>query len=476
MNTTVEAPKPVHRNLILATCCLSLLVVSMDVTIVNVALPSIRRDLGASMSGLQWVVDAYTIVLASFLMLGGSTADRLGRRRVFRWGMVLFTFGSLLCSLAGSVEMLVAARVVQALGGSMLNPVAMSIVVQTFPEPADRARAIGIWGAVAGISMALGPLAGGVLTQGLSWHAVFWINLPIGALALWLSARYIPESRAAAPRRFDPVGQALLLVTLAALVYALIEGPRADGLEAGAAALLAAAAFSALLLYERRRHQPLIDVRFFRSLPFSAATLIAVSMFAAMGSFLFLGSIYLQEVRGLAAPLAGLCMLPMALPVIALSPLSGRLVAAHGARPSLLISGSMLALSALSMTQLAADTPLTMVLASFFLFGCGFGMVNAPVTYAAVSGMPRAQAGLASAIASTSRQVGTSLGVALAGSLAGGGLAGGIALAGFAAATHTVWWILVAAGLLIIGLGLLSTGARGRASAARVAHLLQEPQ
>ncbi|NKF24779.1 MFS transporter [Solimonas sp. C16B3] len=468
---------PARRNLVLATCCLSLLVVSMDITIVNVALPAIRRDLGASLSGLQWVVDAYTIVLASFLMLGGATADRLGRRRVFQWGMGLFMLGSLLCSLAGSIGWLIAARVIQAVGGSMLNPVAMSIVVHTFPAPADRARAIGIWGAVAGISMALGPVTGGVLTHGFGWQAVFWVNLPIGALTMWLMARYVPESRAPKPRRPDPVGQLLLLTGLASLTYALIEGPRSGGLQAGGAALLAVAAFATLLVYEPRQQEPLLDLRFFHSLPFSSATLIAVSMFASMGAFLFLGSIYLQEERGFSAPVAGLCLMPMALAVMVLSPISGRMVAARGARPSLLISGTMLTLSALMLTQLAAETPLPLLLVAFGLFGCGFGMVNAPVTYAAVSGMPRAQAGLAAAVASTSRQVGVSLGVALAGSLVGSLHTPRHAVSsGFTEATHTVWWILTGCGVLIFGLGLLSTGARGHASAQRVAHLLEEPQ
>jgi EmrB/QacA subfamily drug resistance transporter len=474
MNTIVSTPR---RGVILATCCLSLLVVSMDATIVNVALPAIRKELDASLSGLQWVIDAYTIVLASFLILGGSTADRFGRKRVFQLGMALFSAGSLLCSLASGIGWLVAARVVQALGGSMLNPVAMSIVVNTFPEPQERARAIGIWGAVAGISMALGPLAGGVLTHTLGWHAVFWVNLPIGALALWLTARYIPESRAPRPRRPDPPGQALLLTGLAALVWSLIEGPRNGGLAALATALLAAALFTALVLHERRRREPLLDLRFFHSLPFSSATLIAVSMFAALGAFLFLGTIYLQEVRGLSALHAGLCILPMALAVMLLSPLSGRLVAVYGIRPSLLASGALLTLSTLLMTHLTADTPLPLLLLIFCLFGAGFGMVNAPITYAAVSGMPRAQAGLASAIATTSRQVGVSLGVALAGALVGGRQSwSGEALAAFPAATHVVWWILVGCGVLVSGLALLSTGARAKASVERIAHLLQEPE
>jgi len=482
MNTTLSlstarpSPSPVRQNVVLATCCLSLLVVSMDATIVNVALPDIRRDLEASLSGLQWVIDAYTIVLASFLMLGGATADRYGRRRVFQAGTTLFALGSLLCSLSPGIGWLVAARVLQAAGGSMMNPVAMSIIVHAFPQPAARARAIGIWGAVAGASMALGPLAGGVLTEALGWHAIFWINLPICALALWLTARYVPESRAPHPRRPDPVGQVLLLIGLATLIFAVIESGRGAGV-AGTAGLLAALAFAGLMAYEQRRHDPLLDLRFFHSLPFSAATVIAVCMFAALGGFLFLSSLYLQEVRGLSAFRAGLCILPAALSVMIVSPLSGRLVGAHGARPSLLVSGSMLALSGLLLTQLQAQTPLAIVLPVYALFGIGFGMVNAPVTFAAVSGMPRAQAGVASAVASTSRQIGVSVGVALAGALAGGSVGtqpGTLAWADFTQATHSFWWILVGCGVLIVVLGRLSTGAWARASTQRIAHLLDE--
>jgi len=445
----------------------------MDATIVNVALPDMRSDLGASLSGLQWVIDAYTIVIASFLILGGSTADRFGRRRVFQVGIALFTLGSLLCSLAVGVGSLVSARVVQALGGSMMNPVAMSIIVHTFVEPKARAHAIGIWAAVAGLAMALGPLAGGVLTQTLGWHAIFWINVPIGVLALWLTARYVPESRAPKARRPDPIGQALLLLGLATLVFAVIEGGR--GWVANAAAWVAVLAFVALVAYERRRHEPLLDMRFFHSLPFSAATVIAVCMFAALGGFLFLNSLYLQDVRGLSALHAGMAILPTALTVTIVSPFSGRLVAKHGARPSLVVSGAMLTVSALLLAQLQTDTPLVELLSVYALFGIGFGMVNAPVTFAAVSGMPRAQAGIASAVASTSRQIGVAVGVALAGSLAGSPVGRDNARAGFAQATHHFWWIFAGLGVLIIVLAIVSTGSRARASTARIAHLLQEP-
>jgi EmrB/QacA subfamily drug resistance transporter len=447
----------------------------MDATIVNVALPDIQQDLGASLRGLQWVIDAYTIVLASFLMLGGATADRFGRRRVFQVGMALFTLGSLCCSLATSVGWLVTARVIQALGGSMMNPVAMSIIVHTFTDPKARARAIGIWAAVSGLAMALGPLAGGVLTQTLGWHAIFWINIPIGALALWLTAQYVPESRAPTARRSDPVGQILLLTGLASLVFAVIESGRGASV-AGAAALLAVLAFAGLILYERRRSEPLLDVRFFYSLPFSAATVIAISMFAALGGFLFLNSLYLQNVRGWSALYAGAGLLPAALAVTIVSPFSGRLVATHGARPSLLVSGAMLTLSALLLTRLHVQTPVLELLSVYAIFGVGFGMVNAPVTFAAVSGMPRAQAGLASAVASTSRQIGVSVGVAMAGALAGSAAGNADRPWGdFAQATHAFWWILAGFGVLIIVLAMLSTGALARASTERIAHLLQEP-
>ncbi|MBS0320560.1 MAG: MFS transporter, partial [Proteobacteria bacterium] len=463
-----------HRHLILAICCSSLLIVSMDATIVNVALPEIRRDLDASIAGLQWVVDAYTIVMASFLMLGGATADRFGRRRVFQIGVALFTLGSLLCSLAGGVGSLVAARIVQALGGSMMNPVAMSIIVHTFVEPKERARAIGIWAATAGVAMALGPLAGGVLTQALGWHSIFWVNVPLGLAALWLTAKFVPESRAPHPRRPDPLGQLLLLTGLATLVFAVIESGRAPTLATGAG-VIAAIAFIALVAWEGRRHEPLLDMRFFHSLPFSSATIVAVLMFAALGGFLFLNTLYLQDVRGFSAFHAGLGILPAAVAVTIVSPLSGRMVAKYGARPSLLISGTMLTVSALLLAQITDHTPLPQLFVTYALFGTGFGMVNAPVTYAAVSGMPRAQAGLASAIASTSRQVGVSVGVALSGALAHAASDGSADWSAFTASTHAFWWVLVGAGVAIIGLAILSTGERARASTERIAHLLQEP-
>src|SRR5947209_12609173 len=264
---------------ILAICCLSIFVVSLDNTIVNVALPSIRRDLHASVSQLQWTVAAYTVVLASLLIFSGSIADRIGRARVFSAGLILFALGSLLCSAAPSAGWLVAFRMVQAVGGSMLNPVAMSIIRNTFEDDRERAQAIGIWGAVVGLSMALGPLVGGGLIAIADWRAIFWVNVPVGMLAVVLVHRFVPESRAPRPRRVDPIGQLLVIVALGSLTYAIIEGGVAGWTSARIVAFATAALIATALLvpYERRREEPLIDPHFFRSRPFSGATLIAVA-------------------------------------------------------------------------------------------------------------------------------------------------------------------------------------------------------
>ncbi len=220
-------------------CSMSLLIVGLDATIVNVALPSIHRSLHSSLSGLQWTIDAYTLVLASLLLLSGSTADRIGRRRVFQIGLSLFSLGSLLCALAPSLGLLIGARVLQAIGGSMLNPVAMSIIRNVFEDPRERARAIGVWGAVFGISMALGPVIGGALVDSVGWRSIFVVNVPVGLLAIALTALYVPESRAARPRRLDLVGQLLVIVGLATLTYAIIEAPGNGWLSAQTVTLFA---------------------------------------------------------------------------------------------------------------------------------------------------------------------------------------------------------------------------------------------
>jgi EmrB/QacA subfamily drug resistance transporter len=454
---------------VLSICCLSLLIIGMDVTIVNVALPAIGRDLDASVSGLQWTVAAYTVVLASLLMLSGSTADRLGRARVFQCGLVLFTVASLACSLAPSIGWLVAFRALQGVGASMLNPVAMSIIRNTFEDPRERAKAIGIWGAVFGLSLALGPVLGGVLVP-LSWRAVFLVNIPIGLAAIALTARFVPESRAPHARRVDPVGQVLVIVVLASLISGIIEGPELGWGSPAIVSLLAlaGAALLAFVRYELRRDEPLIELRFFTSRPFAAATAIAVIGLAAFGGFLFVNTLYLQEVRGLSPFHAGLCTLPMAAMTILVAPTSGRIVGAHGVRWPLVFGGLGMGLGSLMLVALEPDTSLAWILAAYVVFGAGFGAINPPITVSAVSGMPASQAGVAAAVATTSRMTGQTLGVAIVGAVATAGVTHAVGDQ-LATASHPAWWLIAALGVGVSGLGLFASSAAAQASAQRTA-------
>jgi EmrB/QacA subfamily drug resistance transporter len=466
-----------RRLLILSICCMSLVIVSLDNTIVNVALPSIQRELHASVSGLQWTVDAYTLVIASFLMLAGSTADRFGRRRTFQTGLALFTLGSLLCSLAPSLGWLVVFRMLQAIGGSMLNPVAMSIVVNTFTDARERARAIGIWGGTFGVSLALGPVIGGALIASVGWRGIFWVNIPVGVAAIVATMLFVPESRAPHPRRFDPVGQLLVIATLAPLIYAIIEGPSSGW---GSAKILgffglAAVALAALLIYEPRRSEPLLDLRFFRSAPFSGATVVAISAFAALGGFLFLNTLYLQDVRGYSALHAGLLTLPLAAATALSAPVSGWIVGRSGPRLPLLIAGVTMTAGGVMLTGLTNSTSVAWLLVAYIVFGVGFGTVNAPITNTAVSGMPRDQAGVASAVASTSRQLGQTLGVAVVGSAVTSALAGPLTR-GFAQATHVGWWIVAGCGVVALVIGMITSGRWARGTAARTAERLMSDE
>jgi EmrB/QacA subfamily drug resistance transporter len=470
------APGRRRRLLVLAMCSMSLLIVGLDATIVNVALPSIGRYFHSTLSGLQWTVDAYTLVLASLLMLSGSAADRLGRRRVFRTGLVLFSVGSLASALAPGLGLLVAFRVLQAIGGAMLGPSTMAIVRNTFTDARERAQAIGVFAAMFGISMALGPVLGGFLVSAVSWRAVFVVNLPVGLAAIVLAARFVPESLAPRPRRLDPAGQVLVIAALAALTYAVIEGGRVGFGTARIVILLAVAlgCFPGLVLWELRRDEPLLEVRFFTSAPFAGASAIAVCVSAALGGFLFMNTLYLQDVRGLPALDAGLCMLPTAAMMIVFAPVSGRLTGRFGARPAMCAGGLAVMASGLMLTGLAPGTPVPYLLGAYAVFGLGFALVSPPIASTAVSGMPPAQAGVASAVATTSRQVGLTLGVAVFGVVAGCGPGGQIGR-GFAHATRPGWWVVAALGLTVAALGYLTTTGWARGTARRTAQRLEEP-
>jgi EmrB/QacA subfamily drug resistance transporter len=448
---------------VLLTCCLSVVVAGLDTTIANVALPSIQKALHAPVTGLQWVVDAYILVIACLVMFSGSVADRFGRRRVFQIGLGIFSLGSLLCGLAPSLTTLVAFRALQAVGGSMLNPVAMSIIATTFTDSKERARAVGAWGAVAGLGGACGPVLGGLLVSGLGWRSIFWVNVPIGAMAIYLTHRLVPESRAARGKRFDPLGQLLVVTFLGPVTAAVIEGPRHGWSSPPIVALFALAAVSVvgLVVVERRRSEPLVDIRFFRGPAFSGAAIIAVFALMTVGGFLFLNTLYLQDVRGYSALHAGLLTIPMAAAGAACAMISGRIVAAKGARPAFLLAGLLLVAGTGLLIGTGRGTDVWYLVLAYLLFGAGFGLVGTPMTNTALSGMPRDQAGVAGAIASTCRQTGGAIGVAVCGSIVVG------SSAGFVSASHTAWAVLAGCGGATVLLGLISTGRWARARAER---------
>jgi EmrB/QacA subfamily drug resistance transporter len=463
-----------RRRLVLAICCASIVVVVMDISIVNVALPAMRRDLHTSVPGLQWTVDAYTLVLAGFLVLAGSTADRVGRRRIFQVGLAGFGLGSLLCGLAPGIGWLIAARVLQAGGGTMLNPVALSIVASIFPGRAERARAIGVFGSVSGLALGLGPILGGLLVDSLGWRSIFWVNVPIVAAAIVCTALFVPESRAARARRFDPVGQALVMLVLGSVVCAIIESSRLGWTSPVILGLLAVAVLGVLgiLGYEPHRADPLLELRLFRSVPFSAAIVMALLGLCAFGAFLFVTTLYLQDVRGMTAFIAGLSLLPVGVMIVLLSPPTGRLVGRRGPRVPLVISGTVLALGGGTSIWLGPVTPLPAVLAIYLLFGIAVGTINPPITNSAVSGMPASMTGVAASLASIGRQTGTALGVAISGTIVGSALARGGAA--FTSTARGVWWMVVGLGLGILVLGLLSTGRWALGTAGRAAALFEE--
>ncbi len=498
-----------RRLLVLAVCSLSLFMVTLDNTIVNVALPSLQAQFHATVSQLQWVADAYLVVLAALLLFAGSLGDRFGRRRMLRTGLALFGLGSLACSLSVNLPMLIGFRMVQACGGCMLNPNSLSIISNTFRDPRERASAIGIWGGVVGISTAAGPILGGGLIQAIDWRSIFWVNVPVVVLALVGIALYVPESKSEHPRRLDPLGQVVAIVVLTALTYGIIEGPSKGW---GSWQILGCAAATVVgttlfLTLERRQHQPLLELRFFRSPPFSGATAIATLAFVVLAGWLFVNTLYLQEVRNYSPLMAGVAALPATIVIVVVAPLTGHIVGRRGTRAPLSLAGLSLAVGT-GLLALVTPTSSYLYLAVAYLFiGLGFGMVNPPITNTAVSGMPLSQAGVAAAVASTARQVGSVLGVAVLGSVVTAGMRSQVARrlasshlprsvqahliatstgtggleghnlppaaqrlvgAAFSTATHAGWLVAAACGLVVALLAYLTASPRALAAAQRV--------
>jgi EmrB/QacA subfamily drug resistance transporter len=416
---TAGASHP-RRWRILVVLLLALLVTSIDHTIINVALPSLAVDLGASSAGLQWIVDSYTLVFAGLLLIAGAMGDRFGRRGALAAGLVAFAVGSVIAASGSSVASVIAGRAVMGIGGALIMPATLSILVNVFGDPRERAKAIGIWAAVTGAGIAIGPIVGGALMTRFSWSSVFWINVPLLLAALALTFHVVPRSRAGRSSRLDPVGALLSIAAITAVTYALIEAPENGWTSATTGSLLVAglAIAVAFVWWELRRPEPMLDVRLFRLPAFTAASLSLTLLFFAMAGAMFLQAQYLQFVLGFSALAAGAALVPAALGMLAGTGLGSHLSAAHGAR--LTVAAGTLA-GALGLALQAVFTDGGSYLPTgigLFLFGLGAGVAMPAATDSIMGTLPAARAGVGSAVNDTTRELGGVLGVAVVGSVA----------------------------------------------------------
>ncbi len=410
--------RPHSTNALLFVVCLAQFMVILDVAVVNIALPAMRDDLRFSTAGLQWVVNAYTLTFAGFLMLGGRCADLLGRRRVFLAGTALFALSSLGCALAGSRGMLISLRALQGVGGAIVSPATLSIITSSLPEGRERNRGVGMWGAVGGLGASSGALLGGVLTQTLGWPAIFAVNVPVGALVIALTLRVIPaDARNEGPRHFDVTGAVLLTAALVSLTYGIV---RTDVLGWGSPGVLvpigAALALLAGFVYVEARvaQAPLVPLSIFRRSQLRTANAVVVLLYFALFSMFFFVTLYLQQVLGDDALQAGLAFLPITLSVFAGSSLAPRLVGRFGIR-RVITAGMLIASAGLALFTGFEPTGsyAALVLPGGVLAGLGMGLTLVSSTIAATQGVPGAQSGLASGLLNTSRLFGGALGLAV---------------------------------------------------------------
>ncbi|HXY95034.1 MAG TPA: DHA2 family efflux MFS transporter permease subunit [Acidimicrobiia bacterium] len=408
-----------RRWLTLVVLCMSLLVIVIDNTIVNVALPTLERDLGATISGLQWVVDAYTLVFAGLLLTAGALGDRFGRKRALTIGLAVFATASAAAAFSDGVGELVAARAAMGVGAALIMPATLSILTNVFTDARERAMAIGLWAGVTGVAVALGPVAGGFLLDHFWWGSVFLVNVPIVAVAL-LAGRYlVPSSRSPEAHPIDWTGAVLSIVGLIALVWAIIEAP-SDGWTSGP--ILAAFGVSLVTLatfvwWERRIRYPMLDVRFFRNPRFTAASLTVALMFFALFGFIFLATQYLQFVLGYSPFEAGLRTLPFAAAMMITAPASSKLVEWLGTKRIVAVGMLVFAAGMVVASTSTVTSGYPRVMTAMLLLGSGMGLAVAPSTESIMGSLPRAKAGVGSAVNDTTREVGGALGVAVIGSL-----------------------------------------------------------
>ena len=408
-----------RRWMILGVLCMSLLIIVMDNTILNVAIPSLITELGATNSQVQWIIDSYVLVFAGLLLTTGSLSDRFGRKGALQLGIVLFGIGSAAAAMSSSANGLIFTRAFMGIGGALIMPATLSILINVFRDPVERGRAIAVWAGFSGLGVAIGPISGGFLLEHFSWSSVFWVNLPIGATALVLGAFLVPTSRDPNQGKIDPLGAVLSFVGLASLLFAIIEGPSkgwTSPLVLGSFAL-AVATIASFLIWERRTSHPMLDLSVFENPRFSAGSgTITIVFFAMFGSMLLMTQ-YWQLVHGYSPLQAGIRLLPYAATMMIVAPLSARFVERLGTKQVVMTGLGLVVAGMLALSTIAADSPYPIVITYFMLMAAGMGMTMAPATEAVMGSLPRAKAGVGSAINDTTRQVGGALGVAVIGTV-----------------------------------------------------------
>jgi EmrB/QacA subfamily drug resistance transporter len=417
-STTVREPEQAsaarRERLTLLAMCFGLFMIMLDNTIVNVALPSIQRDLHASPETLAWTVNAYVVPFAALILLGGKLGDRFGRRRMFVVGLAIFTLASAACALSSTAGALVAARAVQGTGAALMNPLSLSILVATFP-PKRLPAAIGVWAGISGLGLAVGPLLGGLLVEQVDWSAVFWINVPIGALAAAVTLAVVRESRDPSGRSLDLTGSGLVTLGLFCIVWGLLKSD-SHGFGSGyVLAFLAAglALLAAFVLWERRTPDPMLPLQFFARRLFSVSDVVMAVVSFAMFGAIFYCALYLQNIQGFSALQAGVRTLPWTLMILLVAPLAGRLSGRVGVRAPATAGMLLLALGLAGLAGLQADSPYSSIWPCFVLCGVGTALVMPTVSAAAMGAIAADKAGIASGVLNTARQVGGALGIAV---------------------------------------------------------------
>ncbi len=458
----------------LAAVSFGLFMIMLDNTVVNVALPSIQRDLGADLSSLQWIVTGYALTFAALMLIGGKVADAYGRRLIFVVGIAVFTSASLWCGLAGSGDELIAARVLQGAGAALMNPATLSIIAATFP-PHQRGTAIGIWAGVSALALAIGPLVGGLITEHLDWSWIFFVNIPVGILAVAASFLFIDESRDETHVRLDLPGLATSALGLFALTYALIEAntygwtsPRILG-----AFAVAGAAILSFILLERYQRAPMLPLELFRNRTYAGANTVMLLVALAMFGVFFFLSLYMQNVLGYSAVQTGAAFLPMTILIILIAPVAGKTSDRFGSRGLMTAGMILIAVQLLYFSRLGVDSSFWNLLPAFLVGGVGMALTMTPSAAAATRSVPVDKAGVGAAVLNASRQVGGSLGIALIGAIMAIEAGGERTPEAFVDGLQTA--LLVASGIAALGAVVAFTTVRPHEAARRASHGIAEP-